>query len=162
MINAFELAGVVAAHAIWCLSDGDGLIPIVAFATEDGQRKMERLVYDDVGKAVEEARKRLQADPFSANDGVLVFDGRITIEGNKIDANILEMRSYAFPSAVASLAVPYTPASSGRFRVHKPKLVEWDECDDFDLDAAFEAFFSGVDSHEKGAAVWSAALDESI
>ena len=46
------------------------------------------------------------------------------------------------------LAVPYTPRTSGRFAVHKPKLVEWHKCDDFDMDAAFEAFFRGVDSHE--------------
>jgi hypothetical protein len=71
------------------------------------------------------------------------------------------LRSYGFPRAKAALAVPYTPASTGQFRVHKPKLVEWHECDDFDTHAAIEAFFRGVDSHEKGAAVWNAALDQS-
>jgi hypothetical protein len=92
---------------------------------------------------------------------VLAYDGRITIESGKLDAIILEMRSYGFPWAKAAFAVPYTPGSSGRFRVHKPKLVEWHECDDFDMDAAFEAFYRGVDSHEKGAAVWNAAMDQS-
>lgn len=161
MITASELAGFIAAHAIWCVSDADGLVPMVAFTTEDGERKLERLVFDDAGAAVEHGRKRLEDDPFSANDGVLAFDGRIPVEGGKLDAIILELRSYAFPWAKAALAVPYTPASSGRFRVHKPKLVEWHECDDFDMDAAFEAFFRGVDSHEKGSAVWNAALDQS-
>lgn len=161
MITASELAGFVAAHAIWCVSDADGLIPMVAFTVEDGSRKLERLVHDDAGAAVEDGRRRLEEDPFSANDGVLAFDGRITGEDGKLDAIILEMRSYAFPGAKAALAVPYTPASSGRFRVHKPKLVEWHECDDFDMEAAFEAFFRGVDSHEQGAKVWNAALDQS-
>lgn len=161
MITASELAGFIAGHAIWCVSDADSLIPMVAFATEDGQRKLERLVSDDAGKAVEHGRKRLDDDPFSASDGVLVYDGRITLDSGKLDAIILELRSYAFPGATATFAVPYTPASTGIFRVHRPKLVEWHECDDFDLDAAFEAFFRGVDSHEKGAAVWKSALDES-
>jgi hypothetical protein len=161
MITASELAGFIAAHAIWCVSDADGLTPMVAFTTEDGQRKLERLVFDDAGAAVEHGRKRLEDDPFSANDGVLAYDGRITGEGGKLDAIILEVRSYAFPSARAAIAVPYTPASSGQFRVHKPKLLEWHECDDFDTDAAFEAFFRGVDSHEQGVRVWNAALDES-
>ncbi len=160
MITASELAGFVAAHAIWCVSDSDGLIPMVAFTTESGERKLERLLFDDTGVAVEHGRKQLDDDPFSANDGVLAYDGRITVEGGKLDAIILEMRSYCFPWAKATFAVPYTPASSGRFRVHKPKLVEWHECDDFDLDAAFAAFFNGVDSHDKGAAVWNAALDQ--
>jgi hypothetical protein len=161
MITASELAGFIAAHAVWCVSEADGLIPMVAFTTEDGQRKLERLVFDDAAAAVEHGRKRLEDDPFSANDGVLAYDGRISVEGGKLDAIILEMRSYGFPWAKAAIAVPYTPASSGRFRVHKPKLVEWHECDDFDMDAAFGAFFRGVDSHEEGAKVWNAALDES-
>jgi hypothetical protein len=161
MITASELAGFIAAHAIWCVSDADGLIPLVAFTTEDGQRKLERLVFDDAGAAVESGRRRLEDDPFNANDGVLAYDGRITVEGDNLDAIILEMRSYGFPWAKATIAVPYTPASSGQFRVHRPKLVEWERCEDFDPDAAFGAFFEGVATHEQGAKVWEAALDES-
>jgi hypothetical protein len=161
MITASELAGFIAGHAIWCVSDADGLVPMVAFTTEDGQRKLERLVFDDAGAAVEHGRRRLEDDPFSANDGVLAYDGRITVEGGKLDAIILEMRSYGFPWAKATIAVPYTPVSSGRFRVHKPKLVEGERCEDFDLDAALGAFFQGVAGHAQGAKVWDAALDES-
>jgi hypothetical protein len=161
MITASELAGFIAAHAIWCVSDADGLVPMVAFSAEDGQRKLERLVFDNAGAAVEHGRRRLEDDPFGALDGVLAYDGRITAEGGKLDAIILEMRSYGFPWARATIAVPYTPTSSGRFGVHRPKLVEWERCEDFDMDAAFEAFFQGVAAHEQGAKVWAAALDES-
>jgi hypothetical protein len=160
MITASELAGIIAAHAIWCVSGADGLVPMVAFTTEDGQRKLERLVFDDAGAAVEHGRRRLEDDPFCANDGVLAYDGRITVAGGKLDAIILEMRSYAFPWAKATIALPYTPRSSGRFRVHRPKLVEWHACEDFDPDAAFDAFFQGIDAHDEGAKVWAAALDE--
>jgi hypothetical protein len=161
MITASELAGFIAAHAIWCVSDTDSLIPMVAFTTEDGQRQLERLVCDDAAAAVELGQQRLEEDPRNANDGVLAYDGRITTEDGKLDAIILQLRSYAFPWARATLAVPYTPASSGRFRVHKPKLVKWEQCEDFDVDAAFEAFFEGVAAHEQGSRVWDAALDES-
>ena len=161
MITASELAGFIAAHAIWCVSDADGLTPMVAFTTEDGQRQLERLVFDDAGAAVEHGRQRLEDDPFNANDGVLAYDGRVAVQGGKLDAIILEMRCYGFPWAKATIAVPYTPRSSGRFRVHRPKLVEWERCEDFDPDAAFEAFFQGVSAHEEGAKVWDVALDES-
>lgn len=161
MITASELAGFITAHAIWCVSDADGFVPMVAFTTEDGERKLERLVFDDAGAAVEHGRKRLEEDPFSANDGVLAYNGRITIEGDKLDAIILEMRSYGFPWAKAVIAVPYTPANSSTFRVHRPKLIAWHECDDFDINAALEAFFRGIDSHEQGAKVWKATLDQS-
>jgi hypothetical protein len=96
-----------------------------------------------------------------ADDAALLLDGRITVEGGKLDAIILEMRSYGFPWAKAALAVPYTPRSSGRFRVHKPKLLEWERCEDFDLAAALAAFCRAVAAHEQGAKVWNAALDES-
>jgi hypothetical protein len=134
---------------------------MVAFTTEDGQRKLERLVFDDAALAVEHGRQRLEDDPFTADDGVLAYDGRITVDGGKQDAIILELRSYGFPWAKATIAVPYTPGSSGRFRVYRPELVQWERCEDFDLDAAFSAFFQGVDSHEQGAKVWRAALDDS-
>lgn len=162
MLTAARLAGSIAAHAIWCVSDNDGLVPMVAFTTEDGERKLERLVDGDAAAAVEHGRKRLEDDPLSANDGALAYDGYITVDGRKLDAIILEMRCYAFPDAKAAIAVPYTPASSGRFLVHKPKLLLWEACEDFDVDAAFAAFFDGVESHEQGAKIWAQSFAERV
>lgn len=161
MITASELAGFIAAHAIWCVSDADRLTPMLAFTTQDGRRVLERLAVEDAGAAVEIGRQRLNDDPLSADDGVLAYDGRITLADGKLDAILLEMRSYGFPWAKATMAVPYSPRASGQFRVHKPKLVEWHDCDDFELDAFIEAFFRGIATHEHGAKVWDAALDES-
>jgi len=59
------------------------------------------------------------------------------------------------------IAVPYTPKTSGRFLVHKPKLLAWENCDDFDVNAAFHSFFEGVDEHEQGSKIWNECLDES-
>lgn len=161
MITAANLAGFFAAHAIWCVSEQDGLVPMLAFSDENGDRKMERLAFDDTMAAVEHGRQRMADDPFSASDGVLVYDARITLGEGKLDAIMLEMRSYAFPDAEATIAVPYTPCSSGRFQVHRPKVVEWQNCEDFDVEAVMEGFFQGVEAHEQGAKVWEAALDES-
>jgi hypothetical protein len=160
MITASELAGFFAAHAIWTVSDAEILMPMLAYTTEDGQRRMERLVGSDVQSAVEYGRQKLKTDSMDANDGVLIFDGRITVETGKLDAIILEMRCYGFPDAEATIAVPYTPKTTGRFLVHKPKLLQWHECDDFDSDAVFESFFRGVAKHEEGSRIWNAYLDE--
>ena len=43
----------------------------------------------------------------------------------------------------------------------KPKLITWTHCEDFDMSACFEAFFTGVNGHEKGSAIWNEALNES-
>ncbi len=38
---------------------------MVGFTTEDGQRKLERLVFDDAVAAVEHGRRRLEDDRFT-------------------------------------------------------------------------------------------------
>ncbi|KQZ44217.1 hypothetical protein [Duganella sp. Root1480D1] len=163
MITAFNLAGFFAAHAIWCVSDGEGLVPMFAHSGENDERQMERLLAgDDLGASVELGKNKLESNEADANDGVLVYDGRIPVQGQKYDAIIIEIRSYFSPASKAVMAVPYKPAASGDFRVFKPKLLQWEECDDFDVNMVVQSFFEGVDAHEKGAEVWNRALDQSI
>ena len=161
MNTATELGGFFAAHAIWCVSEGDGLIPILAYTDSEGERKMDRFVNDDVAAAVATGKQRLADNEMDANDAALLYDGRITIENEKLDSIIVEMRSYVSPDSLAVLAIPYTPKDSGEFRVHKPKLIAWENCDDFDMNVAFESFFKGVAGHEEGSKVWDSSLDES-
>lgn len=169
MIAALELAGSFAAHAIWCVADGDLLIPMLAYTNAAGERTFERLVLDDTEAAVAYGRQKLQSNEMNARDAVLLFDGRIGGNGEKLDAILIEIRAYQAPGSVAMIAVPYTRKKPGAlfrrkpvpFRVHKPKLLEWMNCEAFDKDSAFEVFFRGVDSHQEGSKVWNAALDES-
>lgn len=48
MEAATELAGFFTAHAVWSVSDGETLIPLVAYETADGKQQMNRLVTDRV------------------------------------------------------------------------------------------------------------------
>lgn len=162
MITAFRLAGFFAAHAIWCVSDGSTLIPIFAFTNQDGERQMERLAFDDLPAAVDAGRGRLASNPMDADDAVFLYDARIPLDNRKLDAIVIEIRAYFSPDSQAIVAIPYTPGAGGKFRVHKPKLLDWKNCEDFDLQAAFGSFFEGVAEHEKGAQIWNAALDESV
>jgi hypothetical protein len=162
VIAASKLAGFFAAHAIWCVSDSASLVPMLAYTTADGERKMQRLVVnEDLQASVALGQEKLGSNDMDADDAVLVYDGRITIRNEKVDAIIIEVRAYFSPGSEAVLAVPYTPKSSGDFRVHKPKLLEWNNCDDFDMDLALQQFFEGVAEHEQGGAIWNECLDES-
>jgi hypothetical protein len=162
MITASKLAGFFAAHAILSVSDGETFTPMLAYTTENDERKMERLVVNnDLAASVAFGKDKLGSNEMDANDAVLVYDGRIPIGNEKVDAIIIEMRAYFSPDSEAVMAVPYTPKQSGRFRVHKPKLLGWKNCDDFDMNTALQSFFEGVDSHEKGAKIWNDCLDES-
>ncbi len=137
---------------------------MLAYTTESGEQRMERLISEDFAEAVERGLERLACNQMDADDAVLVFDGRITVDDEKLDAILLQIRCYFSPDSEAILAIPYTPKDSpgGKFLVHKPKLLEWNNCDDFDLDAVFQSFFEGVDSHKEGSKIWNDCLDESI
>ena len=162
MITSFRLAGFFAAHAIWCVSDGENLVPILAYDTDSDERKMERLIInDDLEASVSFGKQKLESNEMNANDAVLLYDGLITLGKEKVDAIIIQIRAYFSPQSKATLALPYTPQTSGGFRVHKPKLLEWENCEDFNLLAALETFFEGVAEHEKGAEIWNKNLDES-
>jgi hypothetical protein len=163
MIAASNLAGYFAAHAIWCVSNGETLVAMLAYTDGNDKRVMNRLAGADLGASVALGKDQLASNAMDANDAVLLYDGRITLGGTKVDAIIIEMRAYFSPQSEATLAVPYTPkTSSGAFRVHKPKLLLWKNCEDFDMNRALESFFNGVSSHEQGTEVWTLALDESI
>ncbi len=133
--------------------DGETLIPMLAYITADDERK--------VATSVALGKEKLESNEMDANDAVLLYDGRIPLGNEKVDAIIIEMRAYFSPDSEAVMAVPYTPKTSGKFRVHKPKLLGWKRCDDFDMYAALQSFFEGVDGHEKGAKIWNDCLDES-
>jgi hypothetical protein len=162
VITASALAGYLAAHAIWSVSNGEMLIPMLGYVGEDEKRVMNRLVGPDASVAVEEGRKQLASNSMDANDAVLLYDGRITLGDRKVDAILIEIRAYFSPQSEMTLAVPYTPKSSGAFRVHKPKVLVWKGCEDFDLEQVLRTFWSGVDGHQQGSKIWAAALDESI
>lgn len=162
MIMASKLAGKLAAHAIWSLSDEGMLTPMFGFTDEHGKLTMERFIAESFEDSVLQGREKLSENPMDATDAVLIYDGRITVGGEKIDAVIIELRAYFSPTSQAAFAVPYRPATPGPFRVHRPQLLEWKNCEDFDTDHALESFFDGVDSHSEGSKVWKAALDASM
>ena len=161
VITAWKLAGFFAAHSVWSVSEGSSFDPIVAWTDADEKRQMARLVGDEP-TMVELGRKKLSDNEMDATDGVLLYDGRITLGDGKIDAILIEIKAYfATPIAEAMLAIPYTPPNAGKFLIHKPKLLEWKNCDDFDMQWAFQSFFEGVEGHEHGSKIWNESLDES-
>jgi hypothetical protein len=163
VIDAFNLAGYLSAHAIWCIEDGEVLIPIFGYMMDNGERRLERIELENHEISVALGKQNLDVNQYCAINAVLLYDGRVPLGDEKIDAIIVEIRSYSklYPEAV--LFIPYRPKSlSEKFLAYKPKLVHWKNCDDFDIQIALQSFFEGVDAHEHGAAVWIASLDQSL
>lgn len=156
-----HLAGFFAAHAVWCVFEGETLVPMVAHEKPDGSRHMQRIVTDDARDAVEQGKNILVENMESALRSVLVYDGYVTLEDWKTDALLVEAVQYEPERAEFTLAIPYRHAHApAGFAVYRPKFLKLQ-----DWEVMFEivgtAFFHGVNQHEKGAAVWNSNLDES-
>ena len=157
MNRAFEIGGYFAAHGMWSVHDGETLNPILAYNTGT-DKKMERLVQGD---AVSFGQKRLASNEMKAKFGTLVCDARIPVGDEKLDALIIEIRDYDTPDSEVLVAIPYERKAEDDFRIYRPKILSWENCDKFDVNVAMEAFFKGVDDHKKGSEIWKRCLDES-
>lgn len=164
-----EMAGFFAAHAVWCVADGQPLTPLVAYHVEGEKPRLQRFVHETYETAVDEAREFLADNPKQALRAVLIFDGYVALGDEvKTDALLVEAQDYGVPGVDEGhsflMAIPYRHAENKRgFAVHRPKFLEYEgPGDDPDFTAAGTAFFVGVDQHEEGGKVWKDSLDESI
>jgi|RhiMethySRZTD1v2_1073278.scaffolds.fasta_scaffold591518_2 hypothetical protein len=168
-----EFAGFFAAHAIWNVSEGGPLVPLLVYTKSNfkgAKQEMVRLAMEPYEAAVAYGREVLTKNEQKAVRAVLIYDGYVTLPGGKTDALVLEIRKYSprgllqwrsGPTQSLTMAVPYRDVGKpGGFAVFRPKLLsdEGGEAAAFDLG---QAFFRGVDQHKKGAAVWNNHLDQS-
>jgi hypothetical protein len=159
MERAVELAGFFAAHAVWCVAEGETLVPILAFQRQDGQQEFRRLEAVELQDAVAKGKEWLAGNPENVSCAVLVYDAFIPLPGGKTDCLMLEIRSYGDLQSL-SVALPYRHADkSGGFAIHRPKFFTRPEGEGRVSDCG-DAFFRGVAQHEKGSAVWNTHLDE--
>jgi hypothetical protein len=160
MIETARLAGFFAAHGVWCVSEGETLIPLLGYQHADGEYGMDRLMFDDFTEGARAGQDALADGDPSWVGAVLVADGYIHLDQGKTDALLIEAVQYGPYRQSMQVAIPYRPAERG-FAVHKPKFMDID-CDDPNLGPLGEAFFVGAASHTEANAVWEAHLDESI
>lgn len=165
MDDACRLAGFFAAHAIWSVSDGEVLIPMLAQETTAGERSLRRFMDEDLEAAVEVAHEQQDANADGHARSVLLHDAYLHLdpedEEAKVDAVVLHVVDHGTGARLV-IGVPYRPADAeGGFAVHRPKFLEADGLDEDLVPQLGEAFFAGVDEHEQGVAVWNAHLDES-
>jgi hypothetical protein len=161
METVSEMAGLFAAHAVWSVSDGEILIPIVAYESLDGNRQMIRLVTDRVEEGVARGMEWMAKNPERVSRAVLIYDGFITLKSGKTDALIVTARDYTLGISEVTLAVPYRSKNDPNgFAVHRPKFLGF-KGEEPDFQKLGEALWRGIAKHEKGAEAWNSHLDES-
>lgn len=159
--KAAELAGFFAAHSVWCVSDGETLVPLFGDEGVNGERGLTRLAAEYLREGVELGKSMLEQNKARALRAVLVFDGYLTLNRARLDALLVTFVDYTGAAKiVVEMAVPYrAKKDTAGFAVHRPKLISFGGITD--VQALTEAFFKGVEEHEQGSRVWSEFLDES-
>jgi hypothetical protein len=162
MEQAARLAGFIAAHAIWSVSDGETLVTMVGSEGSNGQRKLDRIMAERIEESVARGKEQLENNPQHVARAALAFDGYITLPDGRTDAVFVDAREYAADGALPfEIAIPYRNAKApGGFAVYRPKLVKVPP-GMTDCNSLLEAFWHGVDSHTKAAEVWNAHIDQS-
>jgi hypothetical protein len=163
MFETARLAGFFAAHGIWSVSDGATLTPLVGFEHASGDRGMDRFAHNDVGAGAQAGQEALQTNQHGAVRAVLVVDGYLHLPGGRTDALIIDAVEYGPAGRSFKMGVPYRlKASPKGFAVHRAKFIEVVGVNKQDYPALADAFFTGVDSHERAAPIWNANFDPSI
>jgi hypothetical protein len=161
MEKTARFAGYYAAHGIWCLSDGGPLVPMYAYELLDGTQHMDMLVVENSGRAMEIGAGRFEKNREEASRAVLIVDAIVNDGGNRMDALIIDAVSFLQPIGKISVVVPYMPLDGNvGFKV-LPAILN--QVDGFNAKFSREVlvpFFEGVDSHEKGSAIWNESLYE--
>ncbi|MCP9952303.1 hypothetical protein [Actinomadura madurae] len=159
-----RMAGFYAAHGVWSVADGETLIPMLGYVDADGGQGMDRLVFDDVGDAARAGQAALEEGRDGRVRAALVVDAYLHLDRGRVDALIVDAVEYGAERRAIKMAVPYRPQTSPQgFAVYRPKFIDVTGVEEPDYAALADAFFAGVDSHERAAAVWNEhLLDESV
>lgn len=157
MEKTAELTGLFAAQAILSVSQGEHLVPLLGVERPDGTRILRQLAAGKLEELIAVGQRWLSMNPEGVTRGVLIYDGYITLEGEKTDALILEAHTYGEGASSFGMAIPYRNANDPEgFTVYTPKFIAFEEIGEKFQDLV-EAFFRGVDRHERGAQVWNAS-----
>lgn len=156
MNDTATLAGYFAAHAVWSVSEGETMIPLLAFEKFNGTREMARLENPDAGEAVKAGHEWLRSNPDAALRAVLIFDGYVTREsGERTDGLIVEARLYGSEPRSFTMTIPYRNAKHEKgLLVYRPSVEQLSDVQTSVADLS-RAFFRGVNQHRQAAPVWA-------
>lgn len=149
------------AHAVWSVSGGETLIPILAYE-RDGKRSFHHAPEDRIETGVAKGKEWLDENPEDASCAVLIFDSYFTFDWTRTDALVAQIVAYEPGREALRIVVPYRHASLPEgFAVNRPKVIR-EDLDRESLKTIGQAFFRGVEAHKQGSEIWSKHLDESF
>lgn len=157
--EAARLSGFAAAHAVWCVSSGETLIPLILWSNEAGERNLERLVASTLEEWVVMQEERMAELAGVARYAVSAFDGFINDNGLRINTLFLTARVFNETGYRIKFGVSYAPKKLlKKLTVHPLRVLSSTAVDNNDLEQITTAFFDGVAEHPKGSELWRTRL----
>ncbi len=154
--------GMTAAHSIWSLSDSGSVFPIIQHDTSTGKIQLLRIVCNDSDEAKKYIDDKIKSLNGIANNLAFAVDAYYRIDGVRYDALVVGAISLEMVDSIFQMAIPFRWNSVNDFKIYKPKIVEWKNCESIDRNQAIQGFWNGVDSHENGSTIWNKCLDQSL
>ncbi|HQR06813.1 MAG TPA: hypothetical protein PLN21_08330 [Gemmatales bacterium] len=157
-----EYAGFLAAHNIERVSQGNEVVPMLAYEGSDGMREVVKLP-EPLDKGLAMGTKWLHSNPENANHAVIVFNGSVVLDDKDVDAVICKAVQYQPEPVSFKVAVPYSRTENPpEFKVYRIKLLDYEGSEsEPQFDPLVHAFFEGVEKNEDGADVWFNNMDQS-
>jgi hypothetical protein len=158
MENTVKMAGEVASHAIWSVSSGETLTPIVGYLKRDNSHAMERLAMDSV-QAVSLGELKISALDSDKLGAAFVKEGCVTLGAGKTDALIVDVRFAENIEKKVQFIIPYRKANHPQgFAVHRLKLTQLEGISNDVVDSLSNAFFDGIEAYAEGGSLWEEKL----
>jgi hypothetical protein len=157
--DAARLAGFIAAHSVWSVSDGQALVPIVGRLSGEGKVSFTRHPAETFEAAAESAIAARSAKHDGEVASCVAIDGYTELSTGATDAVIISASDAEHPDGDLVLAIPYRPAKLG-FAVHTVKVISAPESYGSEVKPTMDAFFEGVRTHAQGNSTWSAHAEE--
>lgn len=155
-----QYAGFLAAHNIERASQGDPIVPMLAYQRADGSKEVVKLP-EPLRAGLATGTQWLDKNPEEATLAVLVFQGSVVVDELDTDAVICKAVQYQPDKLEYKMAIPYKSTHDpAEFAVYRIKILEF-EGPEPDFDALVAAFFRGVENNEHGADIWYKHLDQS-
>lgn len=149
-----EMAGYFLGHALWSVSDGEVLVPILGYLKADDSRSMQRLAMGSI-QAVATGERRINALQPDERGAVFIKDALVTLPTGKTDCLSLDIRFADGGQRQLQYLLPYRNAAhASGFAVHRLKVSQWHGLSMEEVDAFTQALFDGLNSHEQGGALW--------
>lgn len=163
MEEALKIAGNTAAHAIWSVSDGEQLIPLIAETDLTGKTTQIRCMGIQPDQIDDFFLKKSNALGKDYNGLSLVQDSIVTLEKGKTDALLIDVRmSYPENSSV-QLCIPYRHAKHEKgFAIHRLKITGITGISPDKQEAITNAFFDGIESHQQGSLLWKEKYEDEV